>query len=212
MVRDAKKPGETKPATKRPSKILGEYYGSLFLLIIIAFLAATAFVLKPMLDTVKATNVEVTVELDRLEASQAYLDSLERSIAAAQGISPDVLQRVDRLLPRETGIPELLVLFGETAKRNNVQISNLSFSEESDSARLLRPLSTVSEVTINVNVGAMNYAEFKRFLRDLETSLRLFDVSAVNFSSTGGDTGYALLLKTYVYKGKPVAPPTPPQL
>ncbi|MFH1077923.1 MAG: type 4a pilus biogenesis protein PilO [Patescibacteria group bacterium] len=212
MEKESLETGAKRPAAKRPSKILGEYYGSIFFAIILTFLAMTALVLKPKLDVVKGTNAEVTVNLQSLEQGRTYLESLERSISAAEGIPPSILDQVDRALPRETGVPELLVLFGDTATKDGVKISNISFAEESESTRQTRATSTVSEVSINLSVTAVNYAQIKRFLRDIETSLRIIDVTGINVSTQGKESAYAILLKTYVYKPlRSSTTPTPSQ-
>lgn len=201
----------TPPAPKRPSKILGEYYGSIFFLIILAFLAVTALVLKPKLDVVKGTNAEVTTQLQSLDDSRAHLDSLERSVSAAQSIPAAVLGQVDRALPRETGVPELLVLFGDTATRDGVKISNISFAEEPASSRQARPTSTTAEVAINLSVSAPNYGQIKRFLRHIETSLRIIDITGINVSTQGAESAYAIVLKTYVYVPPRAVASTPEQ-
>jgi Tfp pilus assembly protein PilO len=196
---------------KKPSKILGEYYGSLFFVMIIAFLGVAYFVLKPMLDEVKMTNGEITTTLQTLEGNRSYLNSLESSISAAQSITPEILGQVDRALPRESEIPELLVLFGGISERDGVKIGNISFSEESSAARLARPSSTVSEITINLSVTAKNYPQIKRFLEDVQSSLRIVDVTGINVSSQGEESAYAILMKTYTYVPGRQAVPTPVQ-
>jgi Tfp pilus assembly protein PilO len=202
---------EKKPATKRPSKILGEYYGSIFFLLTLAFLGAAVLVLKPMLDSVKSTNAQVTASLRTLENDRTYLASLDSSVSAAQNIPGAVLDQVSRALPREAGIPELLVLLGDTATRDGVQLANVSFSEESASARLARTTSTVAEIGINLSVAAQNYPQIKRFLRDLESSLRILDVTGINVSTRGAESSYAILLKTYMYMPPRTTAATPLQ-
>lgn len=190
---------EKKPVVKRPSKILGEYYGSVFFVLTLAFLGAAVLVLKPMLDSVKEANARTEMGLQTLANEQGYLDSLDRSISAAENIPATVLTQVDRALPREPGIPELLVLLGDTAAKDGVQVTNVSFSEESAAAQQARTTSTVAEIGINLSVTAQNYPQIKRFLRDLESSLRILDVTGINVSTRGTESSYAILLKTYVY-------------
>ncbi|MBU0540135.1 hypothetical protein KKF59_04360, partial [Patescibacteria group bacterium] len=105
---------------KHPSKLLTEYYSSLFFLLILLFLGASIFVIKPKLDEVKQTNAAIASSLDKLSSETVYLNSLEGSVAAAGAISPAVLDKVDSAMPREAEIPELLVLFSSAAERDNV--------------------------------------------------------------------------------------------
>jgi len=202
---------DTKPKVKRPSRLLARNYGTLFFLMILAFIGVAAFVLKPMLDGVKETNAQVTGDIGTLQADRSYLDSLDTSVAAAQNIPSTVLDQVDRALPTEAKIPELLVLFGDTGDRDGVEVNNVSFSEETASQKILHATSTVSEVGVSLSVTAPNYYQIKRFLSDLEASLRILDVTGINVAARGGEASYAIQLKTYVYSPPRSSRPTPQQ-
>ncbi|MBU1907725.1 type 4a pilus biogenesis protein PilO, partial [Patescibacteria group bacterium] len=129
-------------------------------------------------------------------------NSLEGSVAAAGAISPAVLDKVDSAMPREAEIPELLVLFSSAAERDNVKIMNVNFAE-ARTAKAARPLasatSSVSGITINMSVAAINYPQIKRFLKNIERSLRIMDIEGINVASRGEESVYAIQLKTYVY-------------
>jgi Tfp pilus assembly protein PilO len=199
---------QTKPAPtpKQPSRLLTEYYGALFFCMVLVFILSAVIVLKPMLDDIKATNAQVVSTLTALDNEIVYANSLDQSISAAQVISPDVLSKVDRALPRRQGIPELLVLFQRTSERDGVQISNVSFSEPTTAAT-----TTVSELLINMTVTAQNYPQIKTFIRDLEASLRLLDIVGINVSTQGESSAYALQLKTYTYREPVRSAGTPAQ-
>jgi Tfp pilus assembly protein PilO len=195
---------------KKPtSRLLTDYYGALFFCMVLIFLLASAIVLKPMLDGVKTTNAQVASTLAELNGETTYVNSLDQSISAAQTIPSTVLDKVDRALPRRQEIPQLLVLFGATGERDGVKISNVSFAE-SDLASRATATSSVSELTINMTVIAQNYPQIKKFIRDLEASLRILDIVGINVSSQGAESAYALQLKTYMYTPK-VTAATPAQ-
>jgi Tfp pilus assembly protein PilO len=186
----------TNTPTQQPSsRLLTDYYGVLFFSMVLVFVLSAVIVLMPMLDEVKATNASVRSTLVALDDETAYANSLETSIAAAQVISPDVLDKVDRALPRRQEIPGLLVLFERVSSRDDVQISNVSFSEPTTPAT-----TTVSELSINMTVTAADYPHMKKFIRDLEASLRLLDVVGITVATQGESSAYALQLKTYVYR------------
>lgn len=199
------------PAPKPPSKLFTEYYGSVFFLMILAFLVIALVVLKPKLDEVKAVNADIASTLQVLDGERNYLNSLEQSISAAQNIAPVVLDQVDRALPREQGIPELLVLFGNTADRDGVKISNVTFADSSGVPGARSATSSVSELAVNMTVTAENYPQIKKFIRDLEVSLRLLDIIGINVSTQGKGSAYALQMKTYVYTPATKPSPTPTQ-
>lgn len=202
---------DTQPAPKPASKLFTEYYGSVFFLMILAFLVVALVVLKPKLDEVKAVNAEIASTLQVLDGERNYLNSLDQSISAAQNIAPVVLDQVDRALPREQGIPELLVLFGNTADRDGVKIANVTFADGSGTPGARAATSSVSELAVNMTVTAENYPQIKKFIRDLEVSLRLLDIIGINVSTQGRGSAYALQMKTYVYTPPVKAMPTPVQ-
>lgn len=199
---------EQKPkALKPPSKLLTDYYGALFFLMVLIFVLTAFIVLKPKLDNLKATNAETTATLAALENETTYLTSLDQSVAAAQSIPTETLTKVDRALPREQGIPELLVLFSDTADRDGVKVGNVSFS---DPIAGRATTSTINELLINMTVTAQNYPQIKKYIRDLEVSLRILDIVGINVSTQGDSSAYALQLKTYTYSspGKVAATPS----
>lgn len=194
------------PKTSKPSKVFTEYYGSIFFVMVALFLATAGIVLKPMLDTVKQANADIAQGLARVDREQAYLDSLQQSIAAAQHITPAVLERVDRAVPRQTNIPELLVMFSDAAKRDNVQIGNITFTEPATAkapAKKGATTSTIRELPITLTVNAPGYQMVKRFLRDVERSLRLIDITGLSVTAREGGTSYVIQAKAYVFPELP---------
>lgn len=186
---------------KHPSKLLTEYYSSLFFLLILLFLGAAIFVIKPILDEVKTTNAAVSSSLEKLASENAFLNSLEGSVAAAEAISPDVLDKVDSALPREAEIPELLALFSSAAERDNVKIMNVNFAEARapKTARAASATSTIYGITVNLSVAAMNYPQIKRFLKSIEKNLRIMEIEGISVAGKGEESVYAIQLKTYFY-------------
>lgn len=184
------------PEQKKTSKLWTEYYGTVFFFAALAFIVAAGSVVKPKLDELKRSNAQIVGSLETLENERRYLNSLEQSVAAAGSISSEMLDQVDRALPRRKGIPELLVLFENTAVRDGVKISSLTFAEQEPAARVT---STVGELSVALSVSAKNYPQIKKFIRDLEVSLRLLDITGINVSTRGEESGYAIQLKTYTY-------------
>lgn len=179
------------------SRWLATYYGSMFFCLVLVGLGMAFFIIKPKIDVFKLQNADVAAAVETLQTEQAYVNSLEQSIAAAQTIVPDVLRQVDEALPREQRIPELLVLFGKVADRNQVKISNIAFADAVSAPK--STTSSIRELSINMTVVAENYPRIKKFIRDLETSLRILDVVAINVSSQGEEAAYALQLRAYSY-------------
>ncbi|HPN15277.1 MAG TPA: type 4a pilus biogenesis protein PilO [bacterium] len=185
------------PAVKTPSKLFTDYYGTIFLLLIALYVAAGFFVIKPKIDYNKQVEVDTLALRQEIENERFYFDGLSRSVAAAQAISPEVLDRVDKALPREVSVPELLVILSGAARISQVELNNLIFENSSAAVPGTKgPL----PLNITMSVGANNYLEVKNFLRVLENSLRIFDVQNINVTGLDQEkTNFSLQLKTYYY-------------
>lgn len=199
-------------ARPTPSRLFTEYYGSLCLGLMLLFGAGVGLVLKPKFDVLRQVNAEIGNQAQIFEGEQRYLTSLETSIAAAESIAPGVLADVDQALPREARIPELLVLLDRASQQNQVRMLNVSFAETASGQAATRATtSTMSELGVTLTVQAPDYLKLKRFLRDLERSLRLIDVTGIHVAIGGAETSYALQLKAYTYSPPPRSIPTVPQ-
>jgi len=192
----------------QPSRFFTEYYGSAFLFLIALFVVAALFVLRPLIDQIKQTNAATQAEIIMTKSEQGYLDSLENSIAAAQTISPDVLARVSQALPDRANVPALLVQFGSAAYANSISIDNLAFNESkapAKSASGTGAAASVLPVDVSLSIRARSYFDVKRFLADVETSLRIMDVTGMSSGGGEGEVSYNLQLRTYVF-GAPTKP------
>jgi len=188
---------EKKEVIKRPSKIFTDYYGSLFMLMIIVYAGAGYLLIKPKIDFYKMTDGQTQASRQTIENEKGYFDSLTRSVSAAQSIDAAVLDKVDLALPRTASIPDMLVQLGAAAAANDVALSNIVFEGTTKAAA---KNTAVQPVNITLTVSAKDYPAFKRFLLDLEKSIRLFDVQSINFTmSPEGKVSFNLQLKTYYY-------------
>jgi Tfp pilus assembly protein PilO len=63
----------------------------------------------------------------------------------------------------------------------------------------IQTTSEIGEISLTFNVES-SYGDFKKFLRDLEQSLRIVDVSRLSFSESSGEDdkiNFQITLKTY---------------
>ncbi|MBP9864738.1 type 4a pilus biogenesis protein PilO [Patescibacteria group bacterium] len=205
------------------SRFFSEYYVVSFLFLIVAFIGAAFLVLRPLIESIKETNAQTEMQLATIEQERSYFASLEQSVAAAQSIPLTTLDQVNRALPRDTRMPELLVQFGAAAARNQLRIDSISFNPTHTSSAVKDSKATtanlIAPMDITLAIHARNYFDMKRFLTDVETSLRLIDVMGMTTSGVGSDLTYTLQLRTYSFtkpartvsatEGKSVSPPTP---
>jgi len=187
---------KTPPKLKRPSKVFTEYYGSFILLLIALLVAAGYVVIKPKIDDYKSISAETRSKQQEIEAQRTYLEALSRSVAAAQTIQPDVLEKVEQALPRKFDIPELLVQLDEVSKTHNAKITSVTFDSGDKKTETAGP----KPINLTLAVEAENYAGVKNFLNGLELSLRLFDVQSIALSGLDKDkVNFSLQMRTYYF-------------
>ncbi len=198
------------------SKIWNEYYAGAILSLIAIFLIVSFGFLKPIIQDIKQANAETKSVLEAKSNEQVYLTSLDNSIGAAQSIPKHILDKVTDALPSEADTPSLLVQLDAAATRHGVRIQSVSFNEPKPTAPAAgqgaRPAGPqVLPLDITLSLTAKNYFDIKRFLTDLETSLRLMDVVGI---STGGVTAetqefnFSVQIKTYAFGTPTVKAPT----
>lgn len=199
------------PQTLRPSgsRFFSEYYAAAFLFLLCLFIAGAFVVLRPLLIEIKQINAETVSRLEAIEQERRYLSSLEQSIAAAKSIPATTLDQVNKALPKDPNIPSLLLQFGVAAARHHVRIDSLSFNPthavSAGTDKKTAFSDTVLPLDVTLALRVRSYPDVKRFLTEIESSLRLMDVMGIVASGVGDDLTYTLQLRTYTF-----APPAPP--
>jgi len=190
------------PKIHTPSKFFTEYYGVAVLFLIAAFIGAAFVFLRPIIVDIKETNARTAETIVEANEAREYLKSLEQSVAAAQSITGTVLENVNHALPNDANIPSLMVQIGNVASAHGMRIANISISDPrvftKASGTLVTPLYSTMDIALSLT--AQSYFDMKRFLTDIESSLRLFDVTSLS-TSGGGEKGvsFAITMKTYVF-------------
>lgn len=185
---------------RKESPLLVHYYQSVFLLLIMLFVASGYFVLNPLIATFKQVNLEVSSTLTQKEGAEAYLASLNRSIKAAETISPETMKRIDEALPKEVNIPVLMKTFLLLAKNNGVKMGSINFSPEQSSADAAGYGGyALATVRASASITAPGYLVMRRYLEDLQKNIRLLDVESIRVDGDeeSGEMNYTIELKTY---------------
>lgn len=213
--KETPKNGGTPPkSTRPPSRFWAEYYGPVFLLLVAAFIVAGFFLLRPLILEYKQLRADATSMTTRLRNERGYLDSLLRSIAAAQSIPAETLADVDEALPRDVGIPKLLETLARLAEADRISLSSVQFSTSKPSTPMpgVPVVNRQAEgVDIAMSVAAPDYASTRRFLNAIERNLRVFDIQtiAVSADAEGGTQSYSIQLRTYVFSTPSVSASAP---
>lgn len=185
------------------ARLFVNYYGPMFLLIAAMFLIIGFTLLQPRLEAFKELRAQAASTQEHLDSERAYLDSLQRSIAAAQTIPEETLADVEEALPSEPGIPELLEGLSTIAETYRVQLSNIQFSTPRDDVSGESTASRgtpVQSIEVSMNLSSPSYAATRRYLDAIERNLRLFDVQTISVAPGQGETGqvYTIQLRTYM--------------
>ncbi len=198
--------GEDAPKIKRPSKIFTEYYSSIILILITLLISGGYLVIKPKIDEYKALRSNIDNIKQNIENQQSYLAGISRSVSAAESISPQVLARVDRALPRSFSIPETIVLLNRAAETSSIEVSSIVFSPGNGKSETGKK-TDLQSMQMTINVTTPNYQSLKLFLNALEISLRLFDVQMITISDfKEGKASFSLQLRTYYFAGSSANP------
>lgn len=142
--------------------------------------------------------------VEALSKSRELQDIRESLLAEYNAFKAEDISRLERLLPDNIDNVRLIMEIDALAKDHGLSVKNLSVKEDakpSESGKIVGPdTSEYSSVTLDFLVPA-SYEDFQVFLADLEKSLRLVDVIAINFRGTSSDFDeYKVSIKTYWLK------------
>lgn len=120
-----------------------------------------------------------------------------------QAESMDIVNRdmLFKLLPDNIDNIRLIIDIDEMAKTHGMTIRNFKTDTAEQKETLGRDNNTYGTLTLSFSTAAP-YDRFVAFLADLERSLRIIDISSIDFSVTDGNSvyDYDVKVKTYWLK------------
>lgn len=158
------------------------------------------------LKAVKEVNLQYQQALNNSERLVKVRDSVLKTY---NDISADDRERLEKMLPDNVDNVRLIIDANGVAARHGLAIKNVKTSATNMANSSATPTntrispnvpSTYDTVTLSFNVST-NYQTFIDFLKDLEASLRIMDISKITLSVS--DTGiydYGVEIKTYWLK------------
>jgi Tfp pilus assembly protein PilO len=155
---------------------------------------------------------EVSVVNEQYESALSNSENLvkvrDRVLASYNQISPDDQDRLDKIIPNNVDNVRLIIDVLGVASRHGIAVKNVktstSNSLESGKSDASQASGTsgarYSTVTLNFDITT-DYLSFLSFLRDLESSLRILEVSKISLKvNEAGLHDYGIELKTYWLK------------
>jgi len=190
---------------------LNEYFQIIIVASLILFLALAYFIVLGPRFSIAQEAIRSNIESDKnLYANNLRkLESYRAINEVYKKMNPEDLRRFNTVLP-DTYVPERL--FGEIEEivsRGGWLVGGLKIMESGEasggaegaalatSSLFVLP-ENVSQYNLELKVTAIDYPGFQNLLRILESNLRLFDVTSVEFSPSNASA--KIILTTYYYK------------
>lgn len=173
--------------------------------IVLIGVAIATFVLftDPYYQTIKTLRAQEREYNDALDKSRDLKEQRNKLISKENLISPDDMQKLERLLPNNVDNIRLIIDIDNIAARYGQRIRNVTVGAPSESREagntlaVGAPADRVGSVELSFTTTA-RYEDFLRFIQDLEKSVRIVDVQNISFTSGDAElTTYTVLVKTY---------------
>lgn len=143
---------------------------------------------------------EILANVSEVSTKRTELQTKYKNIPQAE------LDRISKILPDQVDTVNLARDFDTIASRYGIPIKSFGVTVENTSNIVALDLGTASagpsvqNVTIQLAFVA-TYDNFRRFLRDIESSIRVADINSLTFQATdNGLMNFNLSLKTYWLK------------
>lgn len=139
--------------------------------------------------------------LNVLDKSSEFIEETNKLTKINNELSNDDLERLKKLLPDHIDNVRLIIDIDEMASKYGFRMGNIKIDNGAVSGDVVESDSKPYGTTILSFSITTSYSKFRSFVKDLEKSLRIFDITSVSF--TANDTGnydYNLVIKTYWIK------------
>lgn len=168
----------------------------------VASICLFIFYANPLYQGIKAKQVSYA-QINEANNKAAQLRQVRSQLLQTRNnISDADIEKLKKMIPDGVENVGLIIDINNIAKRHGMSIKNSRISQSSSDKTdsLGANSSKFGSVSIAFSVTA-SYDNFLVFMRDLESSLRLVDVTSLNFTSNpDGRYDYAITLQTYWLK------------
>jgi Tfp pilus assembly protein PilO len=181
--------------------------------IILIILAIGIFftVTKTKLDDLKVIRAVNAQYQSAIKNAKQLIKVRDDVLETYNKITDDDRERLDKMLPNNVDNVRLIIDIDDIASRHGFTLRNVKTSAATDGTKSTAQSSAPAQVqsgsinqyntvTLSFNVTS-TYEKFIDFLRDLEQSLRIIDISKISLSaSDNGVYDYGVEIKTYWLK------------
>ncbi|PIR44927.1 MAG: hypothetical protein COV10_02140 [Candidatus Vogelbacteria bacterium CG10_big_fil_rev_8_21_14_0_10_51_16] len=155
----------------------------------------------PVLTDIENARAK-SAELESALANDRDLQTIRsEKLGVYNSFSDEELGRIDKALPNSVDNVRLIIDIDNLASKYNMAVKNAKIkTDERGQETIGADTRGYGTVTLAFSVTG-SYNDMRFFLRDLETSLRLVDVTSLSFSASEQDLNdYAIEVQTYWLK------------
>jgi hypothetical protein len=155
----------------------------------------------PTYTDVKALRLEKS-DYDRaLNNSNELQDEKKKLLAKLEAMPDTNLDAISKLLPDNIDNIRLIIDVDEMAKTYGMRIRNFKTDTSDKKDTIGKDNGAYGTLTLTFSTAA-TYSTFLAFMRDLERSLRVIDVTSISFNATEANPiyDYSVTIKTYWLK------------
>lgn len=148
------------------------------------------FYINPEYERIDTLQAEKERYDDAIEASIRLEQLRDNLLATYNSFSTADLRRIEKFLPEQVDDVRLILEVAGIAEDSGISIETIFLSEEDQSEVVASEAPTLVEeteaqfetLTLNFTFQA-TYGQFSDFIADLETSLRIIDITALDFAA-----------------------------
>ena len=183
---------------------------------ILLLLAVTSFVVftNPTYQEAKELKDQVGQRNDALSNSRKLQEERDALGVKYRSIPTDAIDRLSKMLPDNADNIRLIIDIQRMAQTYGMSLGSIQFDSTQTAAKSKDPLAAGTPTVVAgalKSYGVFNlafttnasYPDFQKFLKDLESSLRLTDIDSVDFSTDApsgpNKTGYTYIVKLRTY-------------
>lgn len=141
----------------------------------------------PTYEEITALRAEKAEYDEALNNSQKVQDARDELLQKYNGFAPNDLKRLEKLLPNYVDNIRLIIEIDGVASRYNMILKNVQISvppAEGGVSNQALPADTSPYGTIEFSFEVSGpYEAYRSFIKDLEYSLRIIDITGITFSA-----------------------------
>jgi len=209
------------------TELIGRFFWfvSLFIVLVILLIGYTYF-LQPKWAEVKKTGIlDYNTELKNKQEAEDYLARLDESLKKFQQINKSDVEKLAKILPAESGIPDLFIILEKLMAASQLKLKSLDISQgggqavggqkladtipELQAEAVTSASVNINTLSINLNIsGGKQYSDLKNLLENIEKEIRIMDIVSLTYSPpgggvSGGEASYSINLTTYYLTDTP---------